>query len=88
MVSDAKKIQVFINITVAETIRLKAVAMRLRQLRSTFNAARISVDGTPLEGKMFDLSHWVDVVDTAARAAVPNSLASAATSDKDTYGII
>ena len=71
-IADTKKVQTMINIVADEVEKIKTAATRLNQLRSLFMAAGVDVAGTPLEGHLTDVSDWIDAIDAAANAAVPN----------------
>ena len=73
-IADKKKAQTFINVSAACVVQLKAIATRLEDLRTIWQAQTPDATGTPLDGHVAQISTWIDAVRAVSDSAVPNGL--------------
>lgn len=72
MTADTKKCQTLINVTAQKVTELKAIATKLKALRTAFTSQAVDPAGTPLDGHITQISAWIDAVDGVANNAIAN----------------
>lgn len=73
-VADTKKCQTLINVAAEEVIKLKATVTRLERCRQLFQDQSVDPTGTPLDGKVAQVSAWINEVRAVADSPVANAL--------------
>jgi len=76
--NDAKKVQTLVNATALEIAAIRAAVTRLKAIRAKYvglNPAPV-IAGTVLAGNLTALSNAITALDTAASAAVLNTVAA------------